>query len=140
MKLTTDAATDTAILILDEAGFPTKTASTYSCGPDDGDNHVTLHFDATGVLLGAVIKKARETLPASIHLSARWDRASDGSSIYLTRAWHGASRKNHPCDPLQVRAMMVLDFDKDDRLISIEVLDASRFLPESVRSGAEIIG
>lgn len=41
----------------------------------------------------------------------------------------GGVSRSYPLDPDEVGGMIVLDFDADDRLIGIEVLDASRHLP-----------
>ena len=38
----------------------------------------------------------------------------------------------YTCDPNRVKGQIHLDFDKEDRLIGIEVLDASRMLPQGM--------
>jgi uncharacterized protein YuzE len=60
-----------------------------------------------------------------------YDRAVDAAYIYLMDAIvPGTARHTYPCDPLEVNGQINLDFDAAGRLIGIEVLDASRLLPE----------
>lgn len=46
----------------------------------------------------------------------------------------------YPCDPLEVHGEISLDFDKNGKLIGIEVMDASKKLPEELLRTARIIG
>ncbi len=49
----------------------------------------------------------------------------------------GGVKKTYPCDPREVGGMINLDFDADGRLVGVEVLDASRLLPEELLRQAE---
>jgi uncharacterized protein YuzE len=59
-----------------------------------------------------------------------YDSSVNAAYIYLggPRA-AGSVTKTYACDPIQVAGMINLDFDKDGRLIGIEVLDATSKLP-----------
>lgn len=65
-------------------------------------------------------------------IKVKYDRTVDAAYIALVPGSPGIVAKSFPCPPDRVEAMINLDFDKDGRLIGIEVLDASRFLPPSV--------
>lgn len=43
------------------------------------------------------------------------------------------------CDPKQIGGMINLDFNKDGKLIEIEIMDATKFVPKEVLDNAEII-
>ena len=68
----------------------------------------------------------------------RLDRAADAAYVYLTRR---AARRGvaftYARDPREVNGQINLDFDEEGRLIGIEVLDASRLLPEDAIRRAE---
>lgn len=69
------------------------------------------------------------------------DKKTDAAYIYLKESIDpGGVEKTYPCDPLQIKGMINLDFDKDGRLIGIEVMDASKKLPEEIIKNAEVIG
>jgi uncharacterized protein YuzE len=65
-----------------------------------------------------------------------YDRESDAAYIYLTPVGveHSAAF-TYACDPGEVNGQIQLDFNKDGQLIGIEVLDASRLLPEEFLVG-----
>ncbi len=69
-----------------------------------------------------------------------WDRDVDAAYIlFLSTIDEGASVKQVPCDPDEggTLARVVLDFDKDDKLLGIEVLDASHLLSPDLLAQAE---
>jgi uncharacterized protein YuzE len=59
-----------------------------------------------------------------------YDGQANAAYIYLTGDARPKSARMYPCDPVDVRGMINLDFDDDDRLIGIEVLDARSRLPQ----------
>lgn len=62
-----------------------------------------------------------------------YDPRVDAAYIYLVEEiLAGGVALTYPCDPLQVNGEINLDFDADGRLIGVEVLDASRFLPKEL--------
>jgi uncharacterized protein YuzE len=61
-----------------------------------------------------------------------YDRETDAAYIYLVPIADGGVARTYPCDPSEVDGMINLDFDREGRLIGIEVLDASRKLPQAV--------
>ena len=70
-----------------------------------------------------------------------YDRSANAVYIYLvSEIGHGQVKNQYHCDIKQVKAMINLDFDSDGRLLGVEVLDASRYLPKESLDGAEIIG
>ena len=61
-----------------------------------------------------------------------YDRSVDAAYIYLTSGiGAGGVAKTYCCDPLEVHGQIHLDFDNQGRLVGIEVLGASRLLPEA---------
>jgi uncharacterized protein YuzE len=44
----------------------------------------------------------------------------------------GGVAKTYLCDPVEIGGMINLDFDSGGRLVGIEVLDASKLLPDSL--------
>ena len=72
-------------------------------------------------------------------MRVEFDRSSNAAYIYLKSIGQGEAVRQHEVDDPDTRGMIVLDFDKDGRLIGIEVLDATRALPEEVLRGAERI-
>ena len=68
-----------------------------------------------------------------------YDPAADAAYIYLTGQRLARGRTSIPADPPEgVQAFMVLDW-KDDRLVGIEVLDASTRLHPDLLGEAEIL-
>jgi len=66
------------------------------------------------------------------------DLAVDAAYIYLAReVGAGGVARTYCCDPREVGGMINLDFDKDGRLVGIEVLAATTLLPSEVLEKAE---
>jgi uncharacterized protein YuzE len=64
-----------------------------------------------------------------------YDKSVDVAYIYLTDGIEaGGVEKTYCCDPMEVNGQIHLDFDQQGRLIGIEVLDASKLLPEAAIS------
>lgn len=61
-----------------------------------------------------------------------YDPEVDAAYIYLIPIAPGGVAKTYPCDPEAVNGMINLDFDREGRLLGIEVLDASQKLPHAV--------
>lgn len=66
-----------------------------------------------------------------------YDKDVDAVYIYLTKINSGEVVKIYPCDPLEVNGEINLDFNKNDQLIGIEILDASNKLPKNILDDAE---
>ena len=87
-----------------------------------------------------VLPSARHR-PAGQNRNVRitYDPAADAAYIYLTGQRLARGRTSIPADPPEgVQAFMVLDW-KDDRLVGIEVLDASTRLHPDLLGEAEIL-
>jgi uncharacterized protein YuzE len=70
-----------------------------------------------------------------------YDKSVNAAYIYLVdNILPGGVSKTYSCDPTEVGGMINLDFDKTGQLIGLEVLDASKKLPEELLSKAELIG
>jgi len=67
-----------------------------------------------------------------MELKVTYDSLADATYIYLTEIGPGEAVRQ-----LQAAPEIILDFDWEDRLIGIEVLNASRRLPDSILRGAE---
>ena len=62
-----------------------------------------------------------------------YDPQVDAAYIYLVDEIRpGGVARTYLCDPREVDGQINLDFDPEGRLLGIEVLDASRKLPENV--------
>ena len=62
-----------------------------------------------------------------------YDKAADAAYVYLTNGVEaGGIAKTYCCDPVEVNGEINLDFDKHGKLVGIEVLGASKLLPEAV--------
>jgi len=57
------------------------------------------------------------------------DKSVDAAYIYLTDIKRGEAKKTYSCD-LRESGEINLDFDANGRLLGIEILDASKKLPE----------
>jgi uncharacterized protein YuzE len=69
-----------------------------------------------------------------------YDKSADAAYIYLTDIPAGGVASTHPLEDFEeVSDMINLDFDKDKRLLGIEVLSASTQLPKDVLDSAQII-
>lgn len=69
-----------------------------------------------------------------------YDKSVDAAYIYLGKSNSEDFGHTYPCDPIAVSGQINLDFDKNKKLIGIEILDASKKLPEELLRSAEIIG
>ena len=61
-----------------------------------------------------------------------YDQEADAAYIYLVPIEAGGVAQTYSCDPSQVNGMINLDFDREGRLLGIEVLDASQKLPQAL--------
>ncbi|MEU6769125.1 DUF2283 domain-containing protein [Streptomyces sp. NPDC046853] len=67
-----------------------------------------------------------------------YDETMDAAYVHLTEPQaRVTSARMYPRDPVDVEGMINLDFDKQGRLIGIEVLAASSKLPEYLLQSAE---
>jgi uncharacterized protein YuzE len=66
-----------------------------------------------------------------------YDREANAAYIYLVPIANGGVAQTYPCDPVEVNGMINLDFDREGRLLGIEVLDASHKLPKAVLDAAQ---
>jgi len=74
-------------------------------------------------------------------MKTRYDRSVNAAYIYLKEQIDtGEVTTQYHCDVQKVRGIINLDLDSEGRLLGIEVLDASHFLPKEVLDVAEIIG
>jgi uncharacterized protein YuzE len=70
----------------------------------------------------------------------RYDPSVDAAYIYLVPLTTGIQvARTVPVDPIDAGAEINLDFDDSGRLVGIEVLRASRHLPEALIDDAEIL-
>lgn len=66
-----------------------------------------------------------------------YDKTVDAAYVYFTEPHVRADAAHtYPCDPVEVDGMINLDFDKDGRIIGIEVLGASSKLPKHLLESA----
>ena len=70
-------------------------------------------------------------------IKIRYDEEVDAAYIYLAEIGSGGVEKTYPCNPLEVNGEINLDFDKDGRLIGIEILGASKKLPKEILDQAD---
>jgi len=72
-----------------------------------------------------------------------YSKSADAAYVYLIdEIKKGEVKTIYPCDPSKeegVNGEINLDFDKEDKLLGIEILDASRKLPQEVLDKAEEI-
>jgi uncharacterized protein YuzE len=66
-----------------------------------------------------------------------FDRSANEVYIHLKEIGEGEAVRQHAVDAEHTRGMIIMDFDKKGRLIGIEVLDATRALPNEVLEAAE---
>ncbi len=68
-----------------------------------------------------------------------YDPSVDSEYIQLTDSIYSNQVKNsYPCNPVEVKGEINLDFDESNKLIGIEVMDASKKLPQELLDKAEI--
>lgn len=66
-----------------------------------------------------------------------YDPSVDAAYLYLVELIRpGGVARTYTCDPREVRGEINLDFDSDGRLVGIEVLSASKKLPEALLQAA----
>lgn len=68
------------------------------------------------------------------------DRSADAAMIHLVDIPPGSVAETYICDTDASAAAVSLDFDKDGRLVGIEVSPASIGLPMDLLDKAEVIG
>ena len=73
-------------------------------------------------------------------MKVEYDKTANAAYIYLTNIEDGGVNFTYPCDPSEVGGMINLDFDNNNRLLGIEVLDADKILPKELLDNAKIIG
>lgn len=66
-------------------------------------------------------------------MKVTYDADADAAYIYFVdEIGAGGVSRTYPCDPSEVGGMVNLDFDAGGRLIGVEVMDASRLLPQTL--------
>lgn len=66
-------------------------------------------------------------------MKIEYDREVDAAYIYIADSvGDGSVARTYACDPSEIDGQINLDFDADGRLLGIEVLDASSFLPSAL--------
>ncbi|GAA2282271.1 hypothetical protein GCM10010402_44040 [Actinomadura luteofluorescens] len=77
-------------------------------------------------------------------LKVTYDQQADAAYIYFVdpaqAGGPGTVAFTYPCDPIDVKGMINLDFDKEGRVLGIEILDASSKLPAYLLDAAERLG
>lgn len=69
-------------------------------------------------------------------IRVNYDRDADAASIKLVNEIEpGRVQRSVPCDDDIINGAVILDFDAAERLVSIEVLGASRVLPPELLQG-----
>ena len=143
MNVTYDPALDAAYITIGREWCPVA----LTC-PVDGTKagaYLHLDFDNTGRLVGIEALEARRLLSEELLIEDRgvvqshYDPEADAATIYL---WPQFATTGKPaiahtqsCDLPELDghvSPLYLHFDADDRLISIEVSDASRTLPKEL--------
>ena len=72
-------------------------------------------------------------------MKVTYSKIDDAAYIYLVDIKAGVAARTEPCEIDGLKGEINLDFDKDGRLVGIEVLGASKVLPKSVLDGAKKI-
>lgn len=66
-------------------------------------------------------------------ITVKYSHGADAAYIQLVdEIGAGGVARTYPCDPVEAGGMINLDFDSGGRLVGIEVLDASKMLPEAL--------
>lgn len=69
-------------------------------------------------------------------MNVEYDSSADAVYIRLADSIdHGGVAWTYPCDPVEVKGMINLDFDREGRLIGIEIMGAAKKLPPEVLRG-----
>ncbi len=69
-------------------------------------------------------------------IKTTYDKSVDAIYIYLKEIVPGETSFTYSCDPFKIKGEINLDFDKKNRLIGIEILDASKKLPKTIIDNA----
>lgn len=72
-----------------------------------------------------------------------YDKKADAAYIYLGKEYEAVTQwvgNTYPCDPVEVKGMINLDFDIEGKLGGIEIIGASHKLSKELLDSAEIIG
>ena len=73
-------------------------------------------------------------------MNIRYDPTVDAAYIVLSEGPAAGFAFTHVCDPAEVKGQIHLDFDLAGRLTGIELIPASRLLPEDLLKRAERLG
>ncbi len=73
-------------------------------------------------------------------MNITYDMHADSVYIYLTEKKEIEVSHTYLCDPREVEGMINLDFDKEGKLIGIEVIGAKSKLPTELLKSAIILG
>ncbi len=68
-----------------------------------------------------------------------YDIKADAAYIYFSKFPAAKVARTYPCDPSEVEGMISLDFDENNVLIGVEVIDASKKLSKEMIDSAEKI-
>jgi uncharacterized protein YuzE len=68
-----------------------------------------------------------------------YDKEVDAAYIYLKEIMPGGVAKTHCCNSDEVDGMINLDFNSEGILLGIEVINASKKLPEELLCNAELL-
>jgi uncharacterized protein YuzE len=110
----------------------------FSYTTHDPDKKITLVMNDQAILTKIVIDKASDLLldifnlsPQKIKksLSIKYDRPANSAYIYITKINPGEVSLTYPFDPYEIGAEINLDFNKDEKLLGIEILNANKHLP-----------
>ena len=69
-------------------------------------------------------------------MKVKYNATIDAAYIELVPVAPGGVHRTYPCSPQGVDGQIHLDFDVEGQLVGLEVLDASRLLPDSVLAEA----
>lgn len=134
MKIAYNKNTDTIHLILQNKSVIT----TYTCEPQEINEiiNLSLGFDKNNKLVSIKIKNAqktvlRELFSQNVNIKATYDKNANAAYIYLKeKIYPGEVKKTGLFDSYKDE-MINLDFDKNDNLIGIEIIDAKTVLPKN---------
>ena len=148
MKVTYDQALDAAYIYIGREWRPVA----LTC-PVDGIKagaYIHLDFDKTSRLVGIEVLEARRLLSEELLMDdreavqAHYDPEADTATIYLQPQLATTGKPfiahTQPCNLLELDGRigpLHLHFDADDRLMAIEVSDASRTLPKELLTATE---
>ena len=141
MKVTYDPAIDAAYIHIGREWRPVV----LTCPIDEtkAGAYIHLDFDKAGRLVGIEALEARRLLSEELLMEdrgvvqAHYNPEADTATIYLRPQLVTAGKPSiahtQPCNPVELDGRispLYLHFDAADRLLAIEVSDASRTLPE----------